>query len=115
MQLADRHQLTEEFRMACGGNRAGAPMKYGAEILLDDLLVRLSADCPWRDDPRRDRCAARFSDMLREARDPRHRQCRALLLAEVNGPEVAHGRARTAALAKQPIKLWEERVAGGGA
>src|ERR1700730_17578235 len=27
-------------------------VKYGAEILLDDLLVRLSADCPWRDDPR---------------------------------------------------------------
>jgi hypothetical protein len=27
-------------------------VKYGAEILLDELLVRLSADCPWRDDPR---------------------------------------------------------------
>jgi hypothetical protein len=27
-------------------------VKFGAEILLDDLLVRLSADCPWRDDPR---------------------------------------------------------------
>jgi hypothetical protein len=38
-------------------------VKYGAEILLDDLLVRLSADCPWRDDPRRDRCSARFTDM----------------------------------------------------
>lgn len=34
--------------------RAGAyrlarlAVKYGAEILLDDLIVRLSADCPWR-------------------------------------------------------------------
>ena len=27
-------------------------MKFGSEILLDDLLVRLSADCPWRDEPR---------------------------------------------------------------
>ena len=27
-------------------------VKYGAEILLDDLIARLSADCPWRDDPR---------------------------------------------------------------
>ena len=27
-------------------------VEYGAEILLDDLLVRLSADCPWRDEPR---------------------------------------------------------------
>ena len=37
-------------------------MKYGAEILLDDLLVRLSADCPWRDEPR-GTCGARFTDM----------------------------------------------------
>jgi hypothetical protein len=37
-------------------------VKYGAEILLDDLLVRLSADCPWRDD-RRGSCGARFADM----------------------------------------------------
>jgi hypothetical protein len=29
-------------------------------------------------------------------------------------PKVAHRKARTAALAKQPIKLWEERVAGEG-
>jgi hypothetical protein len=36
-------------------------VKYGAEILLDDLLVRLSADCPWRDDPR-GACGARFTD-----------------------------------------------------
>ena len=26
--------------------------KFGSEITLDDLLVRLSADCPWRDEPR---------------------------------------------------------------
>src|SRR5437868_7401236 len=38
--------------------RAGAyrlarlAIKFGAEILLDDLIVRLSADCPWRDEPR---------------------------------------------------------------
>jgi hypothetical protein len=37
-------------------------VKYGAEILLDDLLVRLSADCPWRDDPR-GACGARFTDL----------------------------------------------------
>jgi hypothetical protein len=37
-------------------------VKYGAEILLDDLLVRLSADCPWRDDPR-GTCGARFTDL----------------------------------------------------
>jgi hypothetical protein len=39
-------------------------VKYGAEIFLDDLIVRLSADCPWRDDPRGD-CGLR---PLREAR-----------------------------------------------
>jgi hypothetical protein len=48
--------------------RAGAyrlarlAVKYGTEISLDDLLVRLSADCPWSDDPR-GTCGARFSDM----------------------------------------------------
>jgi hypothetical protein len=48
--------------------RAGAyrlprlAVKYGAEILLEDLLVRLSADCPWRDEPR-GTCGARFTDM----------------------------------------------------
>jgi len=31
-------------------------VKFGSEVLLDDLLVRLSADCPWRDDPRGSRC-----------------------------------------------------------
>jgi hypothetical protein len=50
------------------------------------------------------------ADLLREARDPGHRQSRALLLAEANGPEVARGKARTAALAKQPVKLRGERV-----
>ena len=43
-------------------------MKYGAEILLDDLIVRLSADCPWRDEPRGS-CGARFAD-LPPARPP---------------------------------------------
>jgi hypothetical protein len=36
-------------------------VKFGAEILLDDLLVRLSADCP-RDDPI-GTCGARFEDV----------------------------------------------------
>lgn len=36
--------------------------KFGSEILLDDLLVRPSADCPWRDDVRGG-CGARFSDL----------------------------------------------------
>ena len=31
--------------------------KYGSEVLLDDLIERLSADCPWRDDPRGSGCA----------------------------------------------------------
>jgi hypothetical protein len=37
----------------------GWRLKFGAEILLDD---RLSADCPWRDDPR-GTCGARFAEM----------------------------------------------------
>ncbi len=43
--------------------------KFGAEIGIDALLLRLSADCPWRDDPdaRRKRhengCQARFVDL----------------------------------------------------
>jgi hypothetical protein len=37
-------------------------VKYGAEILLDDLLLRLSSDCPWRDDPR-GTCQVRFADL----------------------------------------------------
>jgi hypothetical protein len=56
-------------RLRCDAcNRAGAyrlarlAVKYGAEMLLDDLLVRLSSDCPWHDDPR-GRCAVRFTDM----------------------------------------------------
>ena len=49
--------------------RAGAyrlahlAVKYGAEILLDDLIIRLSSDCPWRDEPRGSGCGARFSDL----------------------------------------------------
>ena len=37
--------------------------KFGSEVLLDDLIVRLSADCPWRDDPRGSGCGARFADL----------------------------------------------------
>jgi hypothetical protein len=48
--------------------RAGAyrlarlAVKFGSEILLDDLVVRLSAACPWRDDPR-ERCGVYFADL----------------------------------------------------
>ncbi len=48
--------------------RAGAyrlarlAVKYGSEILLDDLVARLSADCAWRDEPR-STCGARLSDL----------------------------------------------------
>jgi hypothetical protein len=48
--------------------RAGAyrlarlAVKFGSEILLDDLLLRISADCPWRDDPRGG-CGIRFDDL----------------------------------------------------
>jgi hypothetical protein len=46
--------------------RAGAyrlarlAVKYGAEILLDDLIARVSSDCAWRDDPRGSGCGALF-------------------------------------------------------
>jgi hypothetical protein len=56
------------FRLRCDTcKRAGSyrlarlAVKYGAEILLDNLIVRLSADCPWRDP--RGTCGARFEDM----------------------------------------------------
>lgn len=56
-------------RLRCDAcKRAGAyrlarlAVKYGAEILLDDLLLRLSSDCPWRDDPR-GTCGVRFTDL----------------------------------------------------
>ena len=34
-----------------------------AKILLGDLIFLLSADCPWRDEPRGDDCRGRFSDL----------------------------------------------------
>ena len=37
-------------------------VKYGSEILLDDLLLRVSSDCPWRDDPRGN-CGVRYPDL----------------------------------------------------
>lgn len=56
-------------RLCCDAcKRAGSyrlarlAVKYGSEILLEDLLVRLSADCPWRDDPQGS-CGARFTDL----------------------------------------------------
>ena len=48
--------------------RAGAyrlarlAVKFGSEIPLDDLLIRLSSDCPWRDEPRGS-CGVRFADL----------------------------------------------------
>jgi hypothetical protein len=38
-------------------------VKFGAEILLSDLIVRMSADRPWRDDPRGSGCGAYFPDL----------------------------------------------------
>jgi hypothetical protein len=56
-------------RLRCATcQRAGAyrlarlAVKFGSEILLDDLLLRLSADCPWRDDPRGS-CGVTFADL----------------------------------------------------
>jgi hypothetical protein len=37
--------------------------KFGSEILLDDLILCLWADCPWRDDPRGSGCGAHFFDL----------------------------------------------------
>jgi len=45
-------------------------VKFGSEILLDDLLLRLSADCPWRDDPRASGCGVNFADLLPPRRPP---------------------------------------------
>jgi hypothetical protein len=57
--------------MRAGSYRlARLAVKFGAEILLDDLIVRLSSDCPWRDDPRGSGCGARFSDLLPPRRPP---------------------------------------------
>jgi hypothetical protein len=47
-----------------GGYRlARLAVKFGSEILLDDLLLRLSADSPCRDDPRGTRCGVHFADL----------------------------------------------------
>jgi hypothetical protein len=67
------HRLTDFpfvlVRLRCDTcKRAGAyrlarlAAKFGSEIPLDDLLVRLSSDCPWRDEPRGS-CGARFADL----------------------------------------------------
>ena len=57
------HRLRCDVCKRAGSYRlARLAVKYGAEILLDDLLVRLSSDCPWRDEPR-GTCGARFSDL----------------------------------------------------
>ena len=37
--------------------------KFRSEIMLEDLLIRLSANCAWRDDPRGSGCGARFADV----------------------------------------------------
>jgi hypothetical protein len=48
--------------------------KYGAEISLQELLVRLTADCEWARDrhPLRQNCMARFSDLEPPRRPPDH-------------------------------------------
>jgi hypothetical protein len=47
-------------------------VKFGSDILLDDLLVRLSADGPWRDDPRGSGRGARFLDLSFEDLEQRY-------------------------------------------
>jgi hypothetical protein len=49
-------------------------VKLGSEILLDDWLLRLSADCPWRDDPR-GTCGVRLSICRRACRPICRRPC----------------------------------------
>jgi hypothetical protein len=56
-------------RLRCGVcKRSGAhklarlAARFGSEALLDDVVARLSADCPWQDDPRGG-CGARLSDL----------------------------------------------------
>jgi hypothetical protein len=57
-------RLRCDIRRRAGAYRlARLAVKYGSEILLDDLLVRLSSDCPWRDEPRRQGCGVRFLDL----------------------------------------------------
>jgi hypothetical protein len=67
-RLADFPSIVVRLRCeVC--KRAGAyrlarlAAKYGSEILLDDLLVRISADCAWRDEPRGSGCGVRFADL----------------------------------------------------
>jgi hypothetical protein len=40
--------------------------KYGAEVDLDDLLDRMTQDCPWRDDRKplwKSACGIKFTDL----------------------------------------------------
>jgi hypothetical protein len=69
--LSGASSIFPTFWSACGVTPASVPaayrlarlaVKFGSEILLDDLLLRLSADCPWRDDPR-GTCGVRFVDL----------------------------------------------------
>jgi len=70
-------------------NRAGAyrlarlAVKFGAEILLDDLILRLSADCPWRDEARER--AARGFVICRQDGRPIYRGRRCASLQEDGG------------------------------
>jgi hypothetical protein len=43
-------------------DRGGAKRVRFWTSLLDDLIVRQSSDCPWRDEPRGS-CGARFCDL----------------------------------------------------
>jgi hypothetical protein len=62
LPLRPRPALVRHRKRAGAYRLARLAVKFGAEILLDDLIVRLSADCPWRDDPRGG-CGARFEDL----------------------------------------------------
>jgi hypothetical protein len=52
----DACKRSEAYRLA------RLAVKFGSEILFDDLLVRLSGDCPWRDEPRGS-CGVHFADL----------------------------------------------------
>jgi hypothetical protein len=73
-------------------------VKYGAEILLGDLLMRLSSDCPWRDEPR-GTCGVRFSD-LPPRRSP-----------DARAAGDAHGSHRRCIRMREAAKLQERGLA----
>jgi hypothetical protein len=77
-------------------------VKYGAEILLDDLLLRLSADCPWRDEPR-GTCQVRFADLPPQRPPDLPPVMRRLRV-------VQGGRSPAAAIADEPKKILQPKL-----